>query len=80
MLWPLAEFGNFPHWLTILSWIVDVGIRVLLLGIVPGGRRPAVAMAWLLVIFFLPLPAWCCSCCWAHSSSVAHAGLAARGQ
>jgi cardiolipin synthase len=56
MLWPLAEFGNYPQWLTILSWVIDVGIRVLLLGIVPGGRRPAVAMAWLLVIFFLPLP------------------------
>ncbi|HEY4615335.1 MAG TPA: cardiolipin synthase [Citricoccus sp.] len=56
MLWPLAEFGMYPHWLTILFWIIDVGIRLLLLGIVPGGRRPAVAMAWLLIIFFLPLP------------------------
>jgi cardiolipin synthase A/B len=56
MLWPLAEFGSYPQWVTILFWVIDVGIRILLLGIVPGGRRPAVAMAWLLVIFFLPLP------------------------
>ncbi|QCU77296.1 cardiolipin synthase [Citricoccus sp. SGAir0253] len=56
MLWPLAEFGALPQWLTVLAWVIDVGIRVLLLGIVPGGRRPAVAMAWLLIIFFLPLP------------------------
>ncbi|WP_313818317.1 cardiolipin synthase [Citricoccus sp.] len=56
MLWPTAEFGIFPDWLTVLFWIIDVGIRILLLGIVPGGRRPAVAMAWLLIIFFLPLP------------------------
>ena len=56
MLWPLAEFGNFPQWITILMWIADVAIRLLLLGIVPGNRRPATAMAWLLIIFFLPLP------------------------
>ncbi|MFC7403405.1 cardiolipin synthase [Citricoccus sp. GCM10030269] len=56
MLWPVAEFSTFPTWLSVVFWVVDVGIRVLLLGIVPGGRRPAVAMAWLLIIFFLPLP------------------------
>ncbi|MEO9248667.1 cardiolipin synthase [Citricoccus nitrophenolicus] len=56
MLWPVAEFGSYPYWLTVIFWVLDVGIRILLLGIVPGGRRPAVAMAWLLVIFFLPLP------------------------
>lgn len=56
MLWPVAEFGSYPLWLTVVFWVIDVGIRLALLGIVPGGRRPAVAMAWLLVIFFLPLP------------------------
>lgn len=56
MLWPLAEIGELPQWLSIVAWILDIGIRVLLLGIVPGNRRPAVAMAWLLIIFFLPLP------------------------
>jgi cardiolipin synthase A/B len=56
MLWPVADFGTFPLWLTVVFWVIDVSIRILLLGIVPGGRRPAVAMAWLLIIFFLPLP------------------------
>src|SRR5699024_8008851 len=32
--------------------------RIALLGIVPGNRRPAVAMAWLLVMFFFPIPGW----------------------
>ena len=34
--------------------IVDLIIRVLALGIIPGNRRPTTAMAWLLGIFFVP--------------------------
>ena len=34
--------------------VVDLAIRVLALGIIPGNRRPTTAMAWLLVIFFVP--------------------------
>ncbi|WGH90617.1 cardiolipin synthase [Auritidibacter ignavus] len=54
MYWTLSEIADWPIWLAILVVILDLGIRILLLGIVPGNRRPAVAMAWLLVIFFLP--------------------------
>ncbi|WP_315914116.1 MULTISPECIES: cardiolipin synthase [unclassified Arthrobacter] len=34
--------------------LVDFGIRVVVLGVIPGNRRPTTAMAWLLCIFFLP--------------------------
>jgi len=33
---------------------IDIGIRVVMLGIVPGNRRPTTAMAWLMTIFFIP--------------------------
>ncbi|MDP9696292.1 UNVERIFIED_ORG: cardiolipin synthase [Arthrobacter globiformis] len=33
---------------------VDLVIRVLAVGIIPGNRRPTTAMAWLLGIFFVP--------------------------
>ena len=34
--------------------MIDLVIRVLALGIIPGNRRPTTAMAWLLGIFFVP--------------------------
>lgn len=30
-------------------------IRVIAIGVIPGGRRPNTAMAWLLAIFLVPL-------------------------
>lgn len=40
-------------------WSVAVGIeltiRIVMVGIVPGNRRPTTAMAWLLAIFFIPV-------------------------
>ncbi|WP_411732104.1 cardiolipin synthase [Paeniglutamicibacter sp.] len=40
-------------------WSIAVGIeltiRITMVGIVPGNRRPTTAMAWLLAIFFLPV-------------------------
>ncbi|QXQ09495.1 cardiolipin synthase [Paeniglutamicibacter sp. Y32M11] len=39
-------------------WSIAVGveltIRILMIGVVPGNRRPTTAMAWLLTIFLLP--------------------------
>ncbi|WP_221585081.1 cardiolipin synthase [Microbacterium sp. G2-8] len=35
---------------------VDIAIRVAAVFFVPPGRRPTSAMAWLLLIFFLPIP------------------------
>ena len=41
-------------WLSALILLFDLGIRIVVLGIIPGNRRPTTAMAWLLCIFFLP--------------------------
>nr|WP_276309085.1 cardiolipin synthase [Specibacter cremeus] len=40
--------------LSAIILLVDLAIRLAMLGIVPGNRRPTTAMAWLLLIFFLP--------------------------
>ncbi|MFC8303998.1 cardiolipin synthase [Specibacter sp. NPDC057265] len=41
-------------WLSALILLLDLAIRIVVLGIIPGNRRPTTAMAWLLCIFFLP--------------------------
>lgn len=56
MIWSVADLADFPFWVRALFTTADIAIRIALLGIVPGNRRPAVAMAWLLVIFFFPIP------------------------
>lgn len=38
-----------------LIYVVDLAIKVIALGVVPRNRRPASGMAWLLVIFVIPL-------------------------
>ena len=45
-----------PNWLATSLTILDFAIRIIALGVVPGNRRPTTAMAWLLAIFFLPVP------------------------
>jgi cardiolipin synthase A/B len=35
--------------------LIDLGLRVAALGIIPGGRKPSTGMAWLLVILLAPL-------------------------
>ncbi len=55
MLWPLLGLEVAPAWFVFLSAVVDLLIRVVMLGVIPGNRRPTTAMAWLLCIFFLPL-------------------------
>lgn len=51
----LVLWDSLPGWLLSIAWTLDIGIRVLMLGIVPGNRRPTTAMAWLLSIFFMPV-------------------------
>ncbi|MBL5973845.1 MAG: cardiolipin synthase [Candidatus Leucobacter sulfamidivorax] len=47
---------NWP-WLWTVSWlIIDNVIRVVALFVVPRNRRPTAGMAWLLAIFFFPVP------------------------
>jgi len=48
-----------PDWsviLTVTLLVIDYGIRVLAVVIVPKNRRPQTATAWLLAIFLLPVP------------------------
>ncbi|GAB3650846.1 phospholipase D-like domain-containing protein [Zhihengliuella somnathii] len=50
----VERFSHLPLWLLAAAWAFDVGIRLVMIGIVPGNRRPTTAMAWLLMIFFVP--------------------------
>ncbi len=54
MFWPFSLEGALPGWLVLLLTFVDLAIRVIALGVIPGNRRPTTAMAWLLGIFFVP--------------------------
>ncbi|MEQ4520397.1 cardiolipin synthase [Pseudarthrobacter sp. B907] len=54
MLWPFPLTGILPSWVILILTVIDLVIRVLALGIIPGNRRPTTAMAWLLGIFFVP--------------------------
>jgi cardiolipin synthase len=54
MLLQLPLIGLLPNWLTFALGVVDLVIRIAVLGIIPGNRRPTTAMAWLLAIFFVP--------------------------
>ncbi|WP_205754443.1 cardiolipin synthase [Arthrobacter sp. CAU 1506] len=55
MLWSFAGLGTFPDWIVAILGVVDMAIRIIALGVIPGNRRPNTAMAWLLAIFFIPL-------------------------
>src|SRR5829696_5029260 len=41
--------------LTVALYLLDLAITVIALGLVPEGRRPSSATAWLLLILFLPI-------------------------
>jgi cardiolipin synthase A/B len=41
--------------LTVVLYLLDLAIKVIALGLVPEGRRPSSATAWLLLILFLPV-------------------------
>jgi hypothetical protein len=41
--------------LTVAIYLLDLAIKVVALGLVPEGRRPSSATAWLLLILFLPV-------------------------
>lgn len=50
---------DWLSWSTVWAgfiFTVDLAIRILAVFIVPPGRKPTSAMAWLLLIFFLPVP------------------------
>ena len=52
-----------PRWLdsvpvviAVAVVVIDVGLRLAVLGIIPSNRKPSSAMAWLLLILLIPLP------------------------
>ncbi|UOQ60086.1 cardiolipin synthase [Leucobacter rhizosphaerae] len=47
---------NWPHVWTISIYVIDNVIRIIALFVVPRNRRPTAGMAWLMAIFFLPVP------------------------
>jgi cardiolipin synthase len=50
----VVERSNLPFWVTVVLIVLDFGIKAIALGLVPERRRPSSAMAWLLLIFFVP--------------------------
>ena len=54
MVWTAISLPTESVWLSALLVLVDFAIRIVVLGVIPGNRRPTTAMAWLLCIFFLP--------------------------
>ncbi len=54
MVWTVFSLPMASAWLSALVLLVDLAIRIVVLGVIPGNRRPTTAMAWLLCIFFLP--------------------------
>ncbi len=51
----LLRGGDFFSW-TLLYYLSEWIIRIVMLFVVPRRRAPQAAMAWLLVIFFVPWP------------------------
>ncbi|POH61006.1 cardiolipin synthase [Arthrobacter glacialis] len=54
MIWTAFSLPTVSPWVSALLLLVDLAIRIVVLGVIPGNRRPTTAMAWLLCIFFLP--------------------------
>ncbi|WP_426997280.1 cardiolipin synthase [Pseudarthrobacter sp. N5] len=53
MLWPFP-LGLEWTWILGVWAILELILRIVLLGVIPGNRRPNTAMAWLLAIFLIP--------------------------
>jgi cardiolipin synthase len=50
----MFNVDNWPWWVVLGYVIIDVGLRVFAIIVVPRNRRPTSAMAWLLAIFIIP--------------------------
>jgi len=48
------EVGTDWTWLLAAWALFEIILRIVLLGIIPGNRRPTTAMAWLLAVFLVP--------------------------
>jgi cardiolipin synthase len=46
---------SIPGWLSIVLLVLDYGIKVVAIGVVPENRRPSSSQAWLLLILLVPV-------------------------
>ena len=46
---------NELFWLPLVLYVVELSIKVVALGTIPTNRRPSSSLAWLLLIFVVPL-------------------------
>ena len=53
---------DVPQWLVVLGavlaglvWVLDIGIRIAALGVIPGNRKPSTGVAWLLMVVLAPI-------------------------
>lgn len=46
--------SSAPLWITAVAVLLDLGIKVTALGLIPQNRRPSSAMAWLLLVYLIP--------------------------
>lgn len=50
----LVDLSQLPPWLTTSLLIIDILIRITVIFWLPYNRKPVVALAWLMAIFFIP--------------------------
>jgi cardiolipin synthase A/B len=46
---------SIPGWLSLLLLVLDYGIKIVAIGVVPENRRPSSSQAWLLLILLVPV-------------------------
>ena len=54
MLAPRVADSNAPLWITLAAVALDLGVKIVALGLIPQNRRPSSAMAWLLLVYLIP--------------------------
>ena len=46
---------SLPGWLSIVLLVLDYGIKIVAIGVVPENRQPSSSQAWLLLILLVPV-------------------------
>ena len=74
-----------PRWLdsvpvviAVAVVVIDVALRLAVLGIIPSNRKPSSAMAWILLILLIPVPRRSYSSSCSAAPGWARAGMPSR--
>ena len=51
----LLDYSSMPTWITATILVLEVVVKVAMIGIVPENRRPGSSAGWLILIFFVPV-------------------------